>query len=86
MESCQAQKAYEILNRILAVMIAFTALEETKIARKSKSTVLICEKSLEKHGLCRDVWIYLSIKFFVNLHKVKRGLLAPSKDVSLMEE
>lgn len=34
LEDCQAQKHDGIINRILAVMIAFTAIEETRFVKK----------------------------------------------------
>jgi hypothetical protein len=37
LEDCQAQKIDRIINHINAVMLAFIALEETKLAKKKKS-------------------------------------------------
>ncbi len=41
LDDCQAQKLDRIINHIYAVMIAFTALEETKFAKKKKSIEVV---------------------------------------------
>lgn len=50
LEDCQAQKTDGIVNRIVSVMLIFTALEEVKITKKEKSVEAVLHVLRSKKG------------------------------------
>jgi hypothetical protein len=51
LEACQAQKSHGIVTRILAVILIFTALEETKLFLKEKSVEAVLHVLRSKNSL-----------------------------------